>query len=126
MGILGDSKRWRGVDFATLVPVQDAPSAEGENDDQIFLLQPRYQGWPLGTFLQPRLPKDKKFLKVPLEERGSFLWSLLDGKRTVGDLVGDFVVRFPEESDKAGERVAGYLYNLEQNGFIRFLNLETG
>lgn len=126
MGVLGDAKRWRGVDFAGLIPVQDAPSAEGSGDGQVVLLQPRYQGWLLSRLLQPRLPEDKKYLKVPLEARGSFLWRLMDGQRTVADLVAAFVAEFPDETDQAGERVAGYLYNLERNGFLKFSNLENG
>ena len=125
MGVLGDSKRWKGVDFAHLVPVQDAPSTEGSDDGQVVLLQERYQGWLLSRLLQPRLPEDKKYLKVPLEARGSFLWSLMDGQRTVADLVTAFVTEFPDETNQAGERVAGYLYNLERNGFLRFSNLEN-
>jgi hypothetical protein len=120
---MGDTKRWRGVDFASLVPVQDAPAVEGDEPGQIALLQPRYQDWLLSRLLQPRLPDHKKYLKVPLEARGAFLWPLLDGERTVGDLVNLFAQEFPGENDKVGERVAGYLYNLECNGFIRFLNL---
>ena len=126
MGILGDRKRWEGVDFAGLIPVRTAPFEDGDRPGQIVLLQPRYQGWLLGRLIQPRLPDHKKYLRVPLEDRGSFLWGLLDGRRTVADLAAAFVAEFPAEADQAGERVAGYLYNLERNGFLEFTNLENG
>lgn len=125
MGLFGDKKRWQGVDFAGLVPRQCAPSESADETGRIVLLQPRYQGWLLGRLLQPRLPADKKYLKVPLERRGSFLWALVDGQRTVADLVAAFVEAFPAEKEQAGERVAGYLYNLEVHGFLEFTNLEN-
>jgi hypothetical protein len=125
VGFLGDKKRWQGVDFAGLVPRHCAPFESGDEAGRVVLLQPRYQGWLMGRLVQPRLPAHKKYLKVPLEERGSFLWALVDGQRTVADLVAAFVDAFPVEKEQAGERVAGYLYNLEVNGFLEFTNLEN-
>lgn len=118
--------RWKDVDFALLIPVRTVSAVDGDRPDQVVLLQPRYRGGLLGRFLQPRLPDHKKYLRVALEDRGSFLWGLLDGRRTVGELAAAFVARFPEDADRAPERVAGYLYNLEQNGFLCFRNLENG
>jgi hypothetical protein len=125
VGWFDDGKRWRGVDFAVLVPERRAASEPGGDPGRVVLLQPRYQGWLLGRLLQPRLPAHKKYLRVPLEERGSFLWALVDGRRTVADLVAAFEAEFPDERAQAGERVAGYLYHLAAHGFLGFANLET-
>lgn len=125
MGIFGEKKRWTGVDFSTLVAVPDVSCQVDPDSGKIVLLQPRYRDWFFGRILQPRLSGKKRYVRVPLESRGTFLWGLLDGQRTVGDLVLAFIEEFPAESQNAAERVAGFLYNMERNGFIRFSNLET-
>ncbi len=116
------SRKWRGVDFMALVPARSCGWAEGAEPGQIVVLQPRFRSGLLGRFVQPRLKDAKKFVRIPLESRGSFLWKLMDGKRTVGDLAMAFATEFPEDGDQIPERVSTYLYQMSQNHFIEFLN----
>ena len=119
--------RWAGVDFMTLVPARcarlvDEDDGQGE-DALVVLLMPRFQGTLFERWLQPRLRPEKRHIRVPLDARGTFLWRRIDGQREVHALVSGFVDAFPEDSDQADDRVCQYLYYLEQNGFIRFVNL---
>ena len=74
-----------------------------------------------GRFLQPRLKEGKKYLHIPLEERGAFLWRGIDGERTVGDLAVSFRQSFPDEEDQVPERVATYLYQMLENDLLEFV-----
>ena len=119
------SRKWRGVDFMGLVPVKTCGWAPGDIPGQTILLQPRFSTGLLGRFLQPRLTETKKFIRIPLEERGSFLWGLIDGKMTVGDMTEAFRREFPAENNQVPERVATYLYQMVDNGLIDFDNFKA-
>lgn len=119
------SRKWRGVDFMGLVPVKTCGWAPGDNPGQTILLQPRFSTGLLGRFLQPRLTETKKYIRIPLEERGSFLWGLIDGKMNVGDMTEAFRREFPAENNQVPERVATYLYQMVDNGLIDFVNFKA-
>lgn len=118
------SRKWRGVDFMGLVPEKACGWAPGARSGQVVVLQPRFNSGLLGRLLQPRLKEAKKYLRIPLEERGSFLWNLMDGQRTAGEMAEAFGREFPEEGDQVPERVATYLYQMADNNLIIFANLE--
>jgi hypothetical protein len=118
------SRKWRGVDFMGLVPEKTCGWAPGDMPGQIILLQPRFSKGLLGRFLQPRLKETKKYIRIPLEIRGSFLWGLIDGKMTASDMAEAFRTEFPAEADQVPERVATYLYQMVDNGLISFVNFK--
>jgi len=106
-----------------LVPQKACGWTDGDEQGQVVVLQPRFRAGILGRFLQPRLKDSKKFLRIPLEQRGSFLWNLMDGALTVGEMAVVFGHDFPEENDQVPERVATYLYQMAENHLIKFVNL---
>ena len=67
----------------------------------------------------------KKFIRIPLEERGSFLWGLIDGKMTTLKMAEAFLHEFPAEDNQVPERVATYLYQMVDNGLIGFVNFKA-
>ena len=81
------NRSWRGVNYMDLVPARRLNWRDDPDGDVVQVLMPRYTDPLLSRLLQPRLAADKRFIRVPLEDRGSFLWRLLDGKRRVIDLV---------------------------------------
>ena len=117
------SRKWRGVDFMALVPEKACGWTPGEEPGRVVVLQPRYRSGVLGRLLQPRLKESKKYLRVPLEERGSCLWGLIDGHMTVGEMAAAFGRDFPEDNNQIPERVATYLYQMADNHLIKFRNL---
>ena len=115
--------RWADVDYLDLVLV---PRCEAEIDPatgRVVVLKPRFAD-PLGRrLIQPRLGAGRRFLKVPLEERGSVLWRHCDGQRTVGDLVAVFAAAFPHDTDDAPKRISLYLHAMYENDLISYTNL---
>lgn len=106
-----------------LVPEKACSWTSGEEPGRVVVLQPRFRSGILSRLLQPRLKESKKYLKVPLEERGSCLWGLMDGHLTVGEMAAVFGRKFPEDSEQIPERVATYLYQMADNHLIKFRNL---
>ncbi len=119
------SRKWRGVDFMALVPEKACEWTQGDMPGQIILLQRRFSTGLLGRFLQPRLMEAKKHIRIPLEDRGSFIWTQIDGKRTVRDMAEAFGKEFPGEKDQVPERVATYLYQMADNKLIGFVNFKV-
>lgn len=119
---LKTSRKWRGVDFMSLVPEHACGWETGVMPGQVVLLQPRFQKGLLGRYLQPRLKENKKYVRIPLEERGSFLWCQIDGERTVAQMTEAFRDEFPGEADQVPQRVATYLYQMADNQLIGFTN----
>ena len=106
-----------------LIPEKACESITDPSSGSVKLLMPRYGKWPYSRLIQPWLSQEKKFIAVPLEDRGSFLWSQIDGRRTIGDLVPGFVERFPDDSADAPKRLGAYLYQMHENKFLGFKNL---
>jgi len=107
----------QGVNYLDLVPRRLIDS-EPADDGKVRLLMPRYRD-PLGKrLLQPLLRGDRRFIRVPLEGRGSWIWSQVDGDRTVGQIAVAFRAAFPEESEQVEERVCQYVAALVGNGFL--------
>lgn len=119
------SRKWRGVDFMTLVPEKACEWTQGDVPGQTILLQRRFSTGLLGRFLQPRLKETKKYIRIPLEDRGSFLWGQIDGKRTVRDMAEAFGMEFSDEKDQVPERVATYLFQMADNKLIGFVNFKV-
>lgn len=67
----------------------------------------------------------QKFFRRPkvshiwLDEYGSTLWQLLDGKNSVFDVVNLMKEKFPSETDKMLNRVISFFHTLQVNKFIQ-------
>ena len=55
-----------------------------------------------------------------LDEMGSFVWPLIDGACTVGDLAGPVKERFGEAAEPLYPRLVRYFQVLESYGFVAF------
>jgi hypothetical protein len=117
-------RRYAGIDFLDLVPEHAVAHEVDSGGDRIVLLMPRFQGTVFYGWLQRFLRGSRRYIRVPLDERGSLLWRRIDGRTPVRSLVESFVTQFPDDAEDASERVCRYVYSLEQNRFVRFVNIE--
>lgn len=58
---------------------------------------------------------------IHLEEMGSFIFPLLDGNRTVGEIAALVHDAFGETAEPLYERLVQYMKILHNNGFIRYV-----
>lgn len=63
--------------------------------------------------------KKPRFSQVHLEEMGSFIWPLIDGKNTVYDIAGKVKERFGEKAEPLYNRLVQYLKTMEDYDFIK-------
>lgn len=69
--------------------------------------------------LAQKLLKKPKVSQVHLEELGSFIWILIDGKLTVYDIAGLVKKEFGQKAEPLYERLVPYMRSLENCGFIQ-------
>jgi len=117
------SRRFAGIDFMDLVPRHRIDHEKGPSEGLVTLLIPRFSDPIFGRLLQPRMSEAKKFIRLPLEARGSILWLNMDGKTSVGDMVRILNENFGEDQQEVPERLSGYLFSMWENKFIEFENL---
>ncbi len=55
---------------------------------------------------------------IDLDEYGSYLWTRIDGKKTVGELARDMKARFGQGAEPLYDRLVKYMQILRNNHFI--------
>lgn len=55
---------------------------------------------------------------IDLDSYGSFLWTRIDGKRTVGELAQEMKARFGQDAEPLYDRLVKYMQILHNNHFI--------
>lgn len=92
---------------------------EGET---IVLSFPRFGYAWMQRWLVPK--GMSKELHFHLEEHGTAVWQLIDGKRTVGEIIGQLAEHFRNEAGYES-RVAAYICRLQKDKLIK-LKLKGG
>lgn len=116
--------RWQDIDYLDLVLERVVGDEPGADPGRIRLLAPRFGGLLCGRQLQRLLRGERRWVRVPLDERGTWLWRRLDGRTPVRDLLDGFAAAFPAEAVDTAQRVCFYLEALVQHGFLRHVNAD--
>jgi Coenzyme PQQ synthesis protein D (PqqD) len=66
-----------------------------------------------------RFFESDKIVQVVLDEKGSFFWSLIDGRRSLFEIAGRFRSHFDLEDSKSREATVLFVKMLMRRGFIR-------
>ncbi len=67
-----------------------------------------------------KLLKKPKVSHIHLDEMGSFVWPLIDGKKTIIQIGEAVKEHFGEKAEPLYERLAKYFQILESNGFVKW------
>lgn len=62
--------------------------------------------------------KKPKTTQVHLDEMGSYIWPLIDGKRTIFEIANLVKLQFGEKAEPLYNRMVSYMKILKDNGFI--------
>ncbi|MBP6064895.1 PqqD family protein [Bacteroides sp.] len=100
-----------------VIPFRSAHITTERKGDCIVIAFPRFkQKWMRRILLPKEMSAD---IQVKLEAHGTAVWELIDGKRTVGEIIEKLVDCFPEEVDYES-RIVAYVYQLQKDKFIGF------
>jgi hypothetical protein len=98
-------------------PVRNKNVAVGRDDDGnvIFTLPRRKAWWADWIARILRMPERKK---VALDEVGTVVWDLCDGKNTVRSIIERFVDKYKLNRREAEVSMFAYLKELTRRGFV--------
>lgn len=102
-----------------LIPSTRVRSAWLPSGDRVELLRLRYENDPLfRRIIVPLTPKEKRWERYRLDPRASRIYALIDGYRTVADLVDIYRDEFPDDVNQIESRIYNLLRSLEAHGFV--------
>ncbi|MFH0799736.1 MAG: PqqD family protein [Pseudomonadota bacterium] len=106
-------QQWSEVVVKKAIGWEDGP------DGGAVLLVPRFRKGPLARWLQPRLPRP--FIRVKLDEIGSFVWRALDGGTPFQKVALAMKEKFGDRVEPAEVRLKTFLTILYKDKFIELL-----
>lgn len=103
------------VNLLDAVPVQCGHITTEWKGESVVLAFPRFKYEWMRRFLLPKgMSPD---IHVTLEEHGTAVWRLIDGRRTVQDIISLLAGHFQDENYPS--RVTAYIIQLQKDGFIQ-------
>lgn len=113
-------KKKKQKNYLDLIPERTSGLAWTQDDEGIVVLEVENTG--AFNRIAQKLFKRPKVTKVHMEQFGSFIWPMIDGKRTVTELADLLKERFGEEAEPLYPRVAKYMQIMESYHFISLLD----
>lgn len=109
-----DKKYLKGKNLLDFIPVRKLEwSSQEKNKDQLRILKPRF-GTKLGKRMGKRLNL-KETYNINLDDYGTAVWRLMDGKLTVREIGEMLKTQFGESVEPLYPRLAAFLRILETN-----------
>ena len=100
-----------------VIPFRQTHITTEKQGDCIVIAFPRFKYEWMNRILLPKGMSPN--IHVNLEEHGTAVWELIDGTRTVAEIIEKLVERSPEEADYES-RIVTYIYQLQKDKFIGF------
>jgi len=97
-----------------MIPTARVESNRLPTGQRIEILVPRQRQ----AFLHRLLPEARRWHRYRLDRGASRIFELIDGRRSVADLVDIHAERYPDDTLQLESRVLGLLHQLEQHGFV--------
>lgn len=100
------------------------PDIQWEIDDKnAVTLKIENKGWV--NRLTQKLFKRPKFSYIHLDENGSFVWPLIDGKKTITEIGVLVEEKFGEDAHPLYERLARFFQILDSYHFVEWVKKEV-
>jgi hypothetical protein len=80
---------------------------------------PRFRSKFMLKYFVPR--NRSSIIRIRLDAHGTSVWNLIDGKRTITEIVQRLVEHFPDEENYA-YRTGLYLQQLQRQGFVKLVD----
>ncbi len=104
------------ISLLDAVPVRCSHITTEWDGDCIVISYPRFKRkWMRRLLLPKGMSPD---IHVHLEEHGSAVWNLIDGQRTVREIVSLLAEHFHPDEDYAS-RVTTYMMQLQRDNFVK-------
>lgn len=109
--------------YKASIPVISEKIVEWKADDKgIVTLSIENKG-AMNRIFQ-KLFKKPKISYIHLDETGSYIWQLIDGKRTIGEIAENVHEHFGQKAEPLYERLLKFFEIVESYDFIRYIKKE--
>lgn len=108
-------KKAEPVNVFELCPRQLVGWEPGENN-LVVVLVPKFRNRFAAKWVMPRL--SKPYVRVKLDQLGSFAWKQCDGKTTVAEIADRMKKEFGESADPVDERVPAFVLQLTRTDLL--------
>lgn len=88
----------------------------------VVIKKPKFKNAYLKKYILPKLKNPNYTVK--LDKIGSFVWQLIDGKLSFGDIAVKMSEEFGELIEPVNNRLGQFINSLRRYEFIHFVNLE--
>lgn len=106
------------INLLEVIPCRNEHIKAEQEGETIVLSFPRFKRSWMSRYLLPKgMSKD---IHVRLEEHGTAVWNLIDGQRTVREIIEKLADHFQYEEGYES-RVSAYLSQMQKDGFIKLV-----
>jgi hypothetical protein len=110
----------KSVNTLDLTPIK-LYSEEEDKDELVTVIVPKFKNKIAVKLVSPRLNSDH--FKIKLDKFGSAVWSKINGKTKVDQIIKDLKKKFGDEIQEEHERTTKFIFQLYTQGFISFKEL---
>lgn len=116
-----NKKKMADINYLDLIPEKNSSLKWHTDLKERVILEVENTG--IMNKIAQNLFNKPRFTKVHLDANGSFIWPLIDGKRTVADIAVLVKEQFGEAAEPLYPRIIKYFQIVESYHFIRFVNM---
>ena len=88
----------------------------------VTVIVPKFKNKIVVKLVSPKLKSDH--FKIKLDKFGSTVWSKINGKTKVAQIIKDLKKKFGDEIKEEHERITKFIFQLYTQGFISFKELK--
>ncbi len=110
----------KSVNTLDLTPIK-LYSDEVDKDELVTVIVPKFKNKIVVKLVSPKLKSDH--FKIKLDKFGSTVWSKINGKTKVDQIIKDLKKKFGDEIKEEHERTTKFIFQLYTQGFISFKEL---
>ncbi len=115
------SKKKESINYLDLIP-QRAENLRWHTDEETGIITLEVENTGVFNTIAQKAFHKPRITQVHLDETGSYLWPLIDGKMTVAELAERMKEHFGEKAEPLYPRIIKYFQIVESYHFIKFLN----
>ncbi|MDO4276719.1 MAG: PqqD family protein [Eubacteriales bacterium] len=109
------------INYLDLIPEKPESLRWHKDFKERVILEVENTGWC--NRLVQKVFNKPRYTKVHLDGQGSFIWPLIDGKRTVTELAALVKEQFGDAAEPLYPRIVKYFQILESYHFVKFINM---
>lgn len=107
----------KSINTLDLTPIKLYSEQQNE-EELVTVIVPKFKNKIVVKLVSPKLKSDH--FKIKLDKFGSAVWLKINGKTKVDQIIKDLKQKFGDEIQEENERTTKFIFQLYEQGFISF------